>query len=213
MVLVALCFFNSVLKLSVPMILEETYSMISAGGESNFVMLISIVIVAIGLSQLVLIAYGLMLTLYRLNVKRELSQRIIANNFQDYRNMMESTSISDKADSFSMELWMKISTKLSVYLHNYYESYLSLIFECFNIVVILVYLFCKLSFSLFFGLAIAGLVMYKTIKTANQMTNVRFQNIAFRTRRLKVLESFFSRVTEFKMCWLDKWIHERVSNI
>lgn len=127
--------------------------------------------------------------------------------------MLESTSINDKAGSFSMELWMKISTKLSVYLHNYYESYLSLIFECFNIIVILVYLFYKLSFSLFFGLAIAGLVMYKTIKTANQMTDVRFQNIALRTRRLKVLENFFSRVTEFKMCWLDKWIHERVSNI
>lgn len=213
MVLVALCFFNSVLKLSVPMILEETYSMISAGGESNYVMLISIVIVAIGLSQLVQIAYGLMLTLYRLNVKRELSQRIIANNFQDYRSILESTSISDRAGSFSMELWMKISTKLPVYLHNYYESYLSLIFECFNIVVILAYLFYKLSFSLFFGLAIAGLVMYKTITTANQMTDVRFRNIAFRARRLKVLESFFSRVTEFKMSWLDKWIHERVSNI
>ena len=52
------------------MILEETYSMISAGGESNYVMLISIVIIAIGLSQLALIAFGLMLTLYRLNVKR-----------------------------------------------------------------------------------------------------------------------------------------------
>ena len=213
MVLVALCFFNSVLKLSVPMILEETYSRMSAGGESNYVLLISVVIAAIGLSQLVLIAYGLMLTLYRLNVKRALSQRVIANNFQEYRSMLESTSISDKADGFSMELWMKISTKLAVYLHNYYESYLSLIFECFNIVVILAYLFCKLSFSLLFGLAIAGLVMYKSIRTANQMTNVRFRNIALRTRRLKVLESFFSRVTEFKMCWLDKWIHERVSSI
>lgn len=120
LILVGLCFFNSVLKLSVPMILEETYSKISAGGESNYVIFISIVIAAIGLSQLVQIAYGLMLTLYRLNVKRELSQRIISNNFKDYRSMLESTSISDKADGFSMELWMKISTKLSVYLHNYY---------------------------------------------------------------------------------------------
>jgi hypothetical protein len=101
--------------------------------------------------------------------------------------LLESTSISEKADHLSMELWAKISTKLSVYLHNYYESYLNLIFECFNIVVILIYLFYKLSFSLLFGLAIAGLVMYKTISTANQMTNARFKNISLRTRRLKAL--------------------------
>lgn len=135
--------------------------------STNYIVLISLVIFLIGLSQVVLIAYGLMLNLYRLNVKRELSSRIISNNFKDYRFLLESIDINDKAKNFNMELWVKISTKLSVYLHNYYESYLSLIFQCFNIIVILIYLFYKLSFSLFFGLAIAGMVMYKTIKTAN----------------------------------------------
>lgn len=86
-----------------------------------------------------------------------------------------------------MELWMKIGTRLSVYLHNYYESYLSLIFECFNIVVIVIYLIYKLSFSLVFGLAIAGIIMYKTIKTAAQMNNIRFSNIELRSKRLKIL--------------------------
>lgn len=112
-----------------------------------------------------------------------------------------------------MELWMKVNTRLSVYLHNYYESYLSLMFECFNIFAIVLYLFFKLSFALLFGLAIAGLVMYKTITTAGVMTNVRFRNIALRARRLKVLEGFFSRVSEFKMSWLDRWIYDRVCNI
>jgi hypothetical protein len=112
-----------------------------------------------------------------------------------------------------MELWMKANTRLSVYLHNYYESYLSLIFECFNIFAIVIYLFFKLSFALFFGLAIAGLVMYKTITTAGVMTNVRFRNIALRARRLKLLEGFFSRVSEFKMSWLDRWIYDRVCKI
>jgi hypothetical protein len=57
------------------------------------------------------------------------------------------------------------------------------------------------------------MVMYKTIKTANLMTTVRFQNIALRARKLKILEQFFNRVTEFKMTWLDKWIYERVTKI
>jgi hypothetical protein len=71
LVLMGLCFINSVLKLSVPMILEETYSKISGNMDrSNYVLLISVVILALGLSQLVLIAYGLILTLYRQNVKR-----------------------------------------------------------------------------------------------------------------------------------------------
>lgn len=48
-------------------------------------MLISVVIAAIGLSQLILIAYTLMLSVYRLNVKRELSMRILRNNFRDYK--------------------------------------------------------------------------------------------------------------------------------
>jgi hypothetical protein len=87
-----------------------------------------------------------------------------------------------------MELWMKIGTKLSVYLHNYYESYLSLIFECFNIVVILIYLIHKLSFSLLFGLAVAAMIMYKTIRIAAKMNNIRFSNIDLRKRRLKILE-------------------------
>jgi hypothetical protein len=76
-----------------------------------------------------------------------------------------------------MDLRTKISTKLSVYLHNYYESYLNFIFECFNIVIIFIYLLHKLSFSLFFGVAIAALVMYKTIVTAKEMQDVRFENI------------------------------------
>jgi hypothetical protein len=100
-----------------------------------------------------------------------------------------------------------------VYLHNYYESYLNLIFECFNIVVILIYLFYKLSYSLLFGIAVAGLVMYKAIATTNLMEGVRFRNIELRARRLKVLEAFFNRVTDFKMAWLDKWIFDRVSSI
>jgi len=83
---------------------------------------------------------------------------------------------------------MKIGTKLSVYLHNYYESYLSLIFECFNIVVILIYLIHKLSFSLLFGLAVAAMIMYKTIRIAAKMNNIRFSNIDLRKRRLKILE-------------------------
>ena len=58
--------------------------------------------------------------------------------------MLESTEINEKKAEFDMELTVKISTKLSVYLHNYYDSYLSLIFECFNIVVIFVYLLSKL---------------------------------------------------------------------
>lgn len=196
------------------MILEETYSKISASvNQMDYVYLISMVILAIGISQLLLIAYSLMLTLYKLNVKRSLSSRMIANNFKDYKNLLESTSISDKADSFSMELWMKIGTKLNVYLCNYYESYLNLIFESLNIVFIIIYLFNKLSFSLLFGLAIAGLVMYKTITIAYKMTTIRFENISLRARRLKILEQFFTRVTEFKMCWLDKWIYGRMENI
>lgn len=196
------------------MILEETYSKISASvNQMDYVYLISMVILAIGISQLLLIAYSLMLTLYKLNVKRSLSSRMIANNFKDYKHLLESTSISDKADSFSMELWMKIGTKLNVYLCNYYESYLNLIFESLNIVFIIIYLFNKLSFSLLFGLAIAGLVMYKTITIAYKMTTIRFENISLRARRLKILEQFFTRVTEFKMCWLDKWIYGRMENI
>jgi hypothetical protein len=86
-----------------------------------------------------------------------------------------------------MELAIKINTKLAVYLHNYYESYLSLIFECFNIIVILIYLLCKLSFSLFFGIGIAGLVMYKSLIIARQINEIRFGNISLRSRRLKIL--------------------------
>jgi hypothetical protein len=51
----------------------------------QYVTLISVVIFSIALSQLILIAYGLMLSLYTLNVKRELSSRILKNNFRDYR--------------------------------------------------------------------------------------------------------------------------------
>lgn len=86
-----------------------------------------------------------------------------------------------------MELAIKITTKLAVYLHNYYDSYLSLIFECFNIVVIFVYLLYKLSFSLLFGVAIAALVMYKSLSTARQINEIRFGNIALRARRLNIL--------------------------
>lgn len=138
---------------------------------------------------------------------------MVNNNFKQYRALLESTTISDKSESFSMELWMKIATKLNVYLCNYYESYLNLIFESINIIFIIVYLFNKLSFSLIFGLAVAGLVMYKTITIAYRMTNIRFQNIELRARRLKILEQFFTRVTEFKMCWLDKWIYGRMEEI
>lgn len=112
-----------------------------------------------------------------------------------------------------MSLRIKISTKMSVYLHNYYESYLSLIFECFNIVVIFIYLVYKLSFSLFFGLATAGLVMYKTIVTAAEMNVIRFKNIGLRAKRLKMLEDFFNQLTEFKMCWLDKWMYDKMTKI
>ena len=86
-----------------------------------------------------------------------------------------------------MDLTIKINTKLVVYLHNYYNSYLSLIFECLNIIVIFIYLLYKLSFSLFFGIAIAGLVMYKSLTLARQINEIRFGNISLRSRRLKIL--------------------------
>jgi len=82
-----------------------------------------------------------------------------------------------------------------VYLHNYYESYLNLVFECFNIAVIFVYLLYKLSFSLFFGVAIAAIVMASTIKIANSINKLKFLNIDRRARRLKILETFLGRVT------------------
>ena len=165
------------------------------------------------MSQLLLIAYTLALSVYRLNVKRELSSRILENNFVEYKQMLESTEINEKKAEFDMELAVKISTKLSVYLHNYYDSYLSLIFECFNIVVIFVYLLYKLNFSLFFGVGIAALVMYKTLMIARKINEIRFSNIARRGRRLKILEDFFNRITEFKMCWLDKWIYDKITQI
>jgi hypothetical protein len=56
--------------------------------NSQYLLLIGVVVVAIALSQLVLIAYGLVLCLYRSNVKRELSSRILSNNFSDYRNVL-----------------------------------------------------------------------------------------------------------------------------
>ncbi len=61
--------------------------------------------------------------------------------------------------------------------------------------VIFIYLLYKLSFSLFFGVGIAGLVMYKTIVTAAEMNVIRFDNIELRARRLKVLEAFFNQLT------------------
>lgn len=108
---------------------------------------------------------------------------------------------------------MKVGTKISVYLHNYYESYLNLVFECFNIIVIIIYLIHKLSFSLLFGLAVAGLIMFKTIRVAAKMNDIRFKNIDLRKRRLQILEYFFNRISEFKMCWLDKWFYDRVTKI
>jgi hypothetical protein len=181
--------------------------------QEDYLWLMAVVILAIGLSQAVLIAYGLVLSLYRLNVRREASARVIGNNFADYKCRLEERALRGTEEEGSMELWVKANTRLAVYLHNYYESYLSLVFECLNIVAILLYLFFKLSFSLFFGLAIAGLVMYKTITTASVMTNVRFKNIALRARRLKLLEGFFTRVSEFKMSWLDRWVYDRVTAI
>jgi len=46
------------------------------------------VITTIGLSQGVLIAYGLVLSLYRLNVRREASSRVVHNNFQQYQERL-----------------------------------------------------------------------------------------------------------------------------
>lgn len=82
-----------------------------------------------------------------------------------------------------------------------------------TIVVIFFYLLYKLSFSLFFGIAIAALVMYKTMKITNQIQKVKFDNIERRARRLKILEEFFNRITEFKMCWLDKWIYDKIHGL
>jgi ABC-type multidrug transport system fused ATPase/permease subunit len=55
--------------------------------------------------------------------------------------------------------------------------------------------------------------MYKTIRIAANMNDIRFSNIDLRKRRLRILEEFLSRIAEFKMCWLDKWIYERVTRI
>lgn len=128
--LVILCFFNSLVKLTIPLVLEETYSSLSVlnSDPSSYIGLIILVIASIAISQLLTIVYTLILTLYRLNAKRELSIRILRNNFQDYRELLESKQIDELALDYDMELRIKISTKVAVYLHNYYESYLSLIF-------------------------------------------------------------------------------------
>lgn len=81
--LIVLCFFNSLLKLLTPLILEETYSAIAKPetDTGEYVLLIAVVITSFALSQLLLIAYTLVLSVYRLNVKRELSARMLQNNF------------------------------------------------------------------------------------------------------------------------------------
>lgn len=77
--LVVLCFLNSLLKLLTPLVLEQTYSSISKSetDKGEYLLLITVVIASIALSQLSLIAYTLTLSVYRLNVKRELSARIL----------------------------------------------------------------------------------------------------------------------------------------
>jgi hypothetical protein len=95
--LVGLCFFNSLLKLSIPLILEETYSAMSGQNidTQQYILLVGVVILAIGLSQLVLIAYSLVLSLYRHHVKKVLSSRILANNFRYYRAYLEAPILND----------------------------------------------------------------------------------------------------------------------
>jgi hypothetical protein len=57
--LMALCFFNSLLKISIPLVLEETYSKISGTSidQQSYVGLIVVVVTFIALSNLSVIAY------------------------------------------------------------------------------------------------------------------------------------------------------------
>lgn len=90
MVLIGLCFASSLLKLAVPLVLEEVYSRMSGVElqQEDYLWLMAVVIAALILSQAVFIAYGLILSLYRMNVRRDVSSRIIENNFSDYKNRL-----------------------------------------------------------------------------------------------------------------------------
>jgi hypothetical protein len=94
-----------------------------------------------------------------------------------------------------MDLYTKITMKLSIYINNYYDSYLSIIFDGIYVIVIIIYLFVKLSFSVFFGLAIAGTVMYMTNKVTKKMQQTIFRNVERRAKKIKILETFLSRIT------------------
>jgi hypothetical protein len=100
---------------------------------------------------------------------------------------------------------------MPVYVYNYHNSLLSLVFESLNIFGVCVYLYMKLSYSLIFGLIIALMIMKKILSVTQQMQSMFFKNIQLKERKLKLLKHFFNHLVEYKMTWLDKCIWNKIA--
>lgn len=133
----------------------------SAGQTSlNLYGLLAAACLLIGISYSLELANSYTLSLYKLQVKEQLTTRIIKNSLR--KHFLSSQSNSSSAED-KPKLWHKLSTTLPLYLNNYYDSLLSLIFESLSIVLITCYLYTQFSFALFFGICLSCCVLHKTL--------------------------------------------------
>ena len=110
-------------------------------------------------------------------------------------------------------LWTKVTSNINLYVDNYYASILSLVFETGKVVVICLYLLYQLGVVLIIGLFLTGAIVHFTLFLSQHIQISIFANVKLKERKVETLRDYLSRVTDFKMTWLDEFVGGRIREI
>ena len=107
-------------------------------------------------------------------------------------------------------LWTKVTSNINLFVDNYCASILSLVFETGKVVIICLYLLYQLGVVLIVGLFLTGAIVHFTLFLSQHIQISIFGNVKLKERKVETLRDYLSRITDFKMTWLDEFVGGRI---
>lgn len=92
---------------------------------------------------------------------------------------------------------------MNIYVYNYYDSTISLVFETFKALAIVGYLVYALGSLTIVGLAMSGFFVMCTLGLTRRIQQATFAVIECKQNKVNLLSTYLSRIVDFQMSWLD----------
>lgn len=164
-------FISNVIKLAIPFTLEYLYLNLNPNNIAEPMLIFICVII---LNYYIQLKGEDIMNKHILKVKEIMCRRVIRSALRaPYQNFIN----NDTNSAAKRSSWSKITANVSIFVHNYYGSYITIIFQTLKALVIVGYLFHKIGWITLLGMFISGVVVQFTGFLSSKIENAKFNQL------------------------------------